>query len=446
MKKITVDISGMHCRSCEILVEGELKKISKIKSVLVNNRKGTAEIEYEGHLSPAEIERAVCCAGYRLGKEEKPFFSRKSQDYKDLVLAIFIAIGVYLIIKSLGLFQISTASNNYSSLPVVFLIGLTAGISTCMALVGGLILGASAKYAEDHPSASTLQKFQPHLIFNLGRILSYTFFGAIVGLLGSFFQLSSSTVGLLVMMAGAAMLLLGAQLLEIFPILHRINFSLPKNLTQLLRIKEQSNPFILGAATFFLPCAFTQAMILFAAASGSALIGAITLGTFAVGTAPGLLGIGGLTCVIKGSIAKIFFKTTGIIVILLGVFNIQNGYNLTGWDVMAIPKEIFATAFLPSSPVAPPVQQNGIQIINMTQDGSGYRPNNFTIKRGVPVRWVINSLSPYTCAASIVLPRFNIRKSLQTGENVIEFTPTENGRLPFSCSMGMFRGVFNVVD
>ena len=92
MKKITVDISGMHCRSCEILVEGELKKISQIKSVLVNNRKGTAEIEYEGHLSPAEIERAVCCAGYRLGKEEKPFFSRKSQDYKDLVLAIFIAI------------------------------------------------------------------------------------------------------------------------------------------------------------------------------------------------------------------------------------------------------------------------------------------------------------------------------------------------------------------
>jgi plastocyanin domain-containing protein len=29
---------------------------------------------------------------------------------------------------------------------------------------------------------------------------------------------------------------------------------------------------------------------------------------------------------------------------------------------------------------------------------------------------------------------------------VIEFTPNETGSIPFSCSMGMYRGVITVVD
>lgn len=458
MHKDTICIKGMHCRSCELLVEDELLKVPGISKAVVSQSAGTAEIQCDCEIDPKQIEQAVESAGYSLGVDEKPLISKNPRDWRDLAIAIFLALDLILVAKGLGFFHLNlVSSNNYNSLPIVFLIGLTAGVSTCMALIGGLILGSSAKYAEKHPNASTSEKFKPHLFFNAGRIISYTIFGAAVGFLGSFFQLSNSLLGILIIVVGSVMLLLGAQLIDIFPVLKRINFALPKSISRFFGIKKQSekeyshkNAAILGATTFFLPCAFTQAMVLFAMGSGNAVTGALTLGVFAAGTAPGLLGVGGLTSVIKGAASRLFFKTAGIVVILLALFNIQNGYNLTGLNFN--PGEVFATIFSPttiatSNATDPNVTlENGVQVIRMTQSASGYSPNAFTIKRNVPVRWVINSTEPYSCAASLVSAQLNIRKTLSAGENVIEFTPTEAGAIRFSCSMGMYTGSFNVVE
>ena len=60
--------------------------------------------------------------------------------------------------KTLGIFNLSsTISGSYSSLPIVFLIGVTAGVSTCMAMVGGLVLGASARFSAQNPHATNLE-------------------------------------------------------------------------------------------------------------------------------------------------------------------------------------------------------------------------------------------------------------------------------------------------
>lgn len=245
------------------------------------------------------------------------------------------------------------------------------------------------------------------------------------------------------------MLILGFQLTELFPRLSSLNFTLPKSISNMLGIQQHKekeyshkNAMIMGAMTFFLPCGFTQAMQLFAISSGSPITGALTMGVFALGTAPGLLGIGGLTAIIKGASAKTFFRFAGLVVIALAVFNITNGVNLTGINVLA-----FATNNASVQANDPNVTlENGVQIVKMTQSGSGYSPNSFTIKKGLPVKWVINSTNPYTCAASIVMPAFGIRQSLQEGDNTIEFTPKEIGTIRFSCSMGMFTGSFNVID
>ncbi|MCX6716958.1 MAG: cupredoxin domain-containing protein [Candidatus Taylorbacteria bacterium] len=90
--------------------------------------------------------------------------------------------------------------------------------------------------------------------------------------------------------------------------------------------------------------------------------------------------------------------------------------------------------------------ENGRQIVEMTQDGRGYSPRQFTIKKGVPVKWKINSVSQFTCAAYISMPSAGISKPLTSGENILEFTPTKAGKMPFTCSMGMYTGVFNVID
>lgn len=448
MSNKKIHIKGMHCRSCEILIEEELKKIKGVTDVSVSHKDGIADICFVDKLNNIDVNNAVENAGYCVGENAKlPLISKNKRDYIELGFAFFIATALFLIAKKLGLFELAgSVKGSYSSLPVVFIIGITAGISTCMALVGGLVLGMSAKFAKQNPEASGIDKFVPHVYFNLGRIVSYFIFGGIIGYAGSFFQLSTSVLGLLTVAVGLVMLLLGSQLIDIFPILKTISFTLPKGLHRILGIKEKTdaeysnkNASILGASTFFLPCGFTQAMQLYAISTGSPLQGALTLGVFALGTTPGILGVGGLTSVIKGEYSKLFFKTAGVIVVLLALFNVSNGLNLLG------VKSIFAKTENVSVDKNVKIV-NGVQVVKMTQKTNGYSPNKFTIKKGMPVKWIITSESIYSCASSIVSQQLGIRASLKLGENVFEFTPKEVGTIRFSCSMGMYTGSFTVVD
>lgn len=459
MNKTTIDIAGMHCRSCEILIEDKLTAIPHVERTVVNYKKGTAEIHYESKKpNMHDVEQAVKEAGYSVGQNDeidgdRPFFSRNRQDYKDLIMAFAILIGLYIVLKNFGLtnINIGASTSNPSSLPVVFLVGLTAGLSTCMALVGGLILGISARHAEIHPEATPMQKFRPHLFFNIGRIASYTVLGGTLGSLGSFFQLSGSTMGVLIIIVGVVMLMLGMKLVGIFPRMENSGLMLPKGISRFFGIKthhtkeySHGSSMVTGALTFFLPCGFTQAMQLYAISTGSFVQGALIMGVFALGTAPGLLSVGGLTSVIKGIFARRFFKFSGLLVIFLALFNISNGYNLTGWQ-LGLNSD---AKNVPSVPVNDPnvKLENGVQVVKMTEGPSGYSPNKFTIRKGVPVKWVVDATAPFSCASSLMVSKLGIRKSLTAGENTIEFTPTETGSIPFSCSMGMYTGVFMVVD
>ena len=446
----------MHCRSCEILIEDELSKVKGVKKVYVNHKTGVADVDCECDLDQDEVATAVQNAGYVVGEDGKmPFISKNRKDYIDLGIAFFITVALYYVAKTLGIFDLgkSITGGNYSSLPVVFIVGLTAGVSTCMALVGGLVLGAASRFSAKNPRATGMEKFTPHLYFNLGRIASYFVLGGVLGFLGSIFQLSTSVLGMLTVIVGLVMLLLGSQLIDIFPFLKRVSFTLPKGISRVFGIKEQAeleysnkNSAIMGASTFFLPCGFTQAMQLFAMSSGSPLTGALTMGVFALGTAPGLLGIGGLTSVVKGNGAKLFFKTAGVVVILLSLFNITNGLNLLGITPTVLGA--FTTKAAAGNTISDPNVKmvGGVQEVRMTQASGGYSPNKFTIRKGVPVKWIITSKDIYTCAASIASQQLNIRKGLQLGENVFEFTPKETGTIRFSCSMGMYTGSFTVVD
>lgn len=453
MKKIQVPIKGMHCRSCEMLIEKNLSEVKGIAKTEVSHKEKGAVIYYESEAPDmGKVEEAVRQAGYDLGSDEKQgFFSKNRSDYHDLLVAFIAVILGFNVLKGLGLSDLGmNSASNPSSLSVVFLVGLTAGISTCMALVGGLVLGMSAKHAEKHPEASRSEKFRPHLFFNLGRIAGFAVLGGALGLVGSAFEISAGFSGLLIILVGILMLVLGLQLIDIFPWIKNFNFTLPKSLSRVLGLKEHDREYshkkavIMGALTFFLPCGFTQSMQVFALSSGSMMSGAMIMGLFALGTAPGLLGIGGLTSVVKGIFAKRFFKFAGIVVILLSIFNINNGIGLLGYEIAWSAPADNGKQTVVKDPNVTIV--DGVQVVKMTQVGNGYKPNKFTIQKDMPVRWVIDSQAPYSCASALVMPKMKIRKFLEAGENIIEFTPTEAGKLAFSCSMGMYTGSFNVVD
>jgi len=438
-KTCAINIKGMHCRSCELLIEDELAQVKGIKKVIANEKRGEAILTYRGQLDQQAIATAVSKAGYAVTEtndtKSSPFLfiNINRHRLKDLGVALGLVGVLVLALTKLDLSRLGVSSVGESAtLPVVFLVGLTAGLSTCMALVGGLVLAAGAKFAQNHPQASGVEKLTHQLLFNAGRVGGFFVLGGLLGLVGSALQLSSSVVGALTVGVGMVMLVLGGQLLNIFPWLNQFKFTLPKVMARSLGISSQSSAESpaqtagLGALTFFVPCGFTQAMQLLAVSSGSFTKGALIMSTFALGTLPGLLGIGSLASFFKGRSARFFFSFAGLVVILMSIFNITNGLNLLGFQVpqvWAIGKS--STKNVVSDPNV--VIKNGVQIVKMTQDRSGYKPNSFTIQKGMPVKWIVTSTDPYSCASSIVLAKYSIRQNLVAGENVIEFTPTESG-------------------
>lgn len=452
MNKTVLNINGMHCKSCELLVEGEIKKIKGVHKVDVNYKNGLAEIEHEENLNKEVFTNSVKRAGYKIQEEENdtPLLIRNSHAYKDLGIAFLIFLILALLLEQFGVFNLNfNRGNGYSSIFVVLLVGLTAGFSTCMALVGGIILAISANFAKDHENIKFYKKFTPHLFFNFGRVFFFFILGGLTGIVGSFLQVSPVVQGMFTIFLSLVMIILGANLLGIFPRLNSL-FVLPKKLFHAFKIEEKtnniyshSNSFLLGGLTFFLPCGFTQAMQLYAISTGSFIKGALTMSIFALGTIPGLLTVGTVSSLAKGNFGKVFFKLAGFVVIALALFNIKGGFNLTGLNIEVNSKSK-TTALAPQDPNVK--IENGYQVVRMNQLASGYDPNFFIIKKGLPVKWIIDSQEPYSCAASLVIPELKITKLLQKGDNTIEFTPTEIGLLKFTCSMGMYSGTFNVVD
>jgi sulfite exporter TauE/SafE/copper chaperone CopZ len=435
----------MHCRSCELLLEDKIGQVQGVTKVKVNYKKHEAEITHGADLpSRDEITRAVRDGGYDIGANEAaPWLSEDSGDYRNLFKALFIVGVLYLAYRSLGGLGLNLDTKNVS-LGMAVAVGLVAGLSTCMAMVGGLIMGLAASHAEIHPEATAWEKFRPHLYFNAGRVGGYAFFGGLLGLVGGVIQLSNGALSLLTLAVGAVMVYMGLKLSGLSPWLKEGGLTLPAGLARVLglgRHQKEYNHFsaaLTGALTFFLPCGFTQAMQLYAVSTGSYTRGALVMGLFALGTAPVLLGIGGLTSVIKGATAKLFYAVVGIAILIFGLFNVGNGLALAGFNTGAA--KATKTAGVAAE------EQDGVQVVRMTQKANGYSPNSFTVKKGVPVRWIITSETALSCAASISMPTYQIFQQLSEGENVIEFTPTETGTLPFSCSMGMYRGTFTVTD
>lgn len=446
MNKKTYNIKGMHCRSCEIVIEDKIiSKVEGVKKVEVNYRKGLVQVYYDQQiLSDGQIRKVIEDAGYRMGVNSKrPFISKDLTVYIELFFAGGVLLLIYFLIKIFGVFNLNYGFGSSPGLITVVLIGLTAGISTCMALVGGIVLGISARHADLHPEVAPAQKFRPHLFFNAGRMVSYVLLGGVIGLVGSTFRFSSSALGMLIITVGVVMFFLGLKLIEVFPRLDR-SFALPKNISRLFGINRETKEyshrgsFLSGALTFFLPCGFTQAMQLYAVSTGSFTRGSLIMGLFALGTMPGLLSIGGMTSVIKGWFRGYFFKFSGLVVIILGLLNVSYGYNLTGvaFDSLGIQKQEKTSGIL----------EDGKQVIRITQSGSGYSPRKIIVKKDTPVKLLVDATNLYVCTATFVIPKYSIFTSLKDGINEIEFTPTSTGPVKFSCSMGMYTGVINVIN
>ena len=458
-KKLELKIKGMHCHSCEILIERQFKKVKGVEKVKVNHITGNVEIYYSEKPDINELDEIIKEHGYSVAKDKV----HEKQDYFEIIMFFVIVLGVYYTLKLLNLVPSIGILDNMGY-GFVFLIGLVAATSTCLALAGGLLLAVAAKYDEMHPDLTGWQKFKPNIYFNIGRIVSYTLLGAIIGAFGSVLTLSSRINGILTLIASAVMILLGFQLLNIFPWLRKFQPKMPKflghNIHEASSKEHNAAPFLLGASTFFLPCGFTIALQLYVLSKGSAITGALTMLVFSLGTLPSLISLGAITSYIKGSVQKDFLKFAGVVVILLGLFNISNGLNLAGINTNIFSSNEAALApadnsqsYIDTSNINPFIAQylkssrapaqnlevvGGKQIARMSIVDLNYLPAKFIAKKGIPVEWQIDASRAAGCAQVISTPSLRIFKYLSPSKiNILSFTPQSSGTFKFSCSMGM---------
>jgi len=439
-----IPIKGMHCKSCEIVLSEKLGAISGVSKVSVKFGTNNAIITARKMPDDNTIAAAVKEAGYEIGYEKKPLISKNKTVRRDVIIGIIIITILAIFVwktKFADVTLLKTSGLNSSIAALI--IGLTAGFSTCMALVGGLVLGISAQHAKKYPNVSAIKRFKPHLIFNLGRIAGFMFFGAIIGALGSIFQVSGNILGILMIFIGIAMAILGLNLTELFPKLK--NITLPSKIGKTIdtRINKSGkynsiSTLVTGALTFFLPCGFTQAMQLVAIGSGSPVTGALIMGMFALGTAPGLLTIGGLTSIVKGAFAKSFFRIIGVGVVAMALINIMNGANLINIHLPDFESEQTITTMDKSV-------KKFETIYHLDNDIS---PNKFTAKVGQKSALIVEVKDDgQGCMSTIMIQGLNDKPQyLKSGKKLIlDFTPTSTGEYKITCAMGVERGTIKVV-
>src|SRR3989338_717410 len=213
MKTYAFHVDGMHCNACVVLTESELNdvpEVSKAKSSLATH---TLEVTGDfGDKEPEHIARDLSEVlkphGYTLSLEKQ----KHSAKWSDFRIAVPIAgafIVLFIGLQKLGIVNLVTTSEvGYGT---AFVIGLIASVSTCMAVVGGLVLSMSANFAKEG------DKVRPQVLFHIGRLVSFFLFGGAIGALGSAFQLGQSATFITSFIVALVLVVLGINLLDIFP-------------------------------------------------------------------------------------------------------------------------------------------------------------------------------------------------------------------------------------
>jgi sulfite exporter TauE/SafE/copper chaperone CopZ len=331
MKTYEFNLNGMHCKACAALTETELEALPEVHKAKASFKSQKAELSGDfGEKTPEQVAEELNIVlkehGYFLSVE-KNSHSAKWEQFKIAAPIAIVFVVLFWLLQKMGIVNLITSSE--AGYETAFAIGLVASVSSCMAVVGGLVLSMSATFAKEG------DKIKPQIMFHGGRIASFFILGGVVGAIGSAFQLGGTGTFILSLLVGLILLVLGINLLDVFPWAKRLQPTLPVFLAKKIHgLKNASHflaPLLAGVATFFLPCGFTQSMQIYALSTGSFFSGAMTMLLFALGTLPALLVLSFSSLGVHGkSQSGIFFKTAGLIVLFFGIINVLNSLAAIG--------------------------------------------------------------------------------------------------------------------
>lgn len=429
IEKKTLKLKGMTCSSCEARIEKSLKKMEGIIEIKAVFHESKAYIDYDtDKIKLNQIIKNIENLGYQVNDEEE-------KNMSGLIGIGIIIFAIYLIIKNtIGFNFIPQVSPNMGY-GILFVVGLLTSLH-CIAMCGGINLSQCSTYKFSTKS-SKFSKLKPSIMYNGGRVISYTIIGGIVGAIGSVVSFSGWAKGIIAIVAGVFMVIMGLNMLNVFPWLRRLNPRMPKIFSDKIhKNNSKHGPFYIGLMNGLMPCGPLQSMQLYALGTGSFIAGAFSMFMFSLGTLPLMFGFGALATILSGKYMRKMMRVSAVLVVILGVIMVSRGLNLSG----------VSTSFATDSESGSIAKIDGnIQIVNTTLDSGQYSP--IMVQGGIPVKWTITAKESDLngCNDTITIPKYNIEKKLVPGENIIEFTPEGEGNIPYTCWMGMISSNIKIV-
>lgn len=432
-------VQGMHCSTCEILIDQDIRSFSEsfnvnvslAKSYVVIESTASEELPNIDHLNEHFKE-----LGYTFHQNRPKENLTKSDVFKLLALGALFVLLFFSLERSGLLLYFSVSSE--SSIFSYFIFGIAAGLSSCAALVGGLLLSLSSQWNKLYNS-NKQKSILPFIYFNFSRILAFAFFGGVLGYVGSLLKISITWTSLLTVGISILMVVLGLQMLGI-KWFQRFNFNFVGKSSYLDRNKSIQGryiPIIVGALTFFVPCGFTLIAQTNALNSGSAVLGAAQLSAFALGTLPvlALISFTSLKFYSNPKFAKKFSLFSGVLIVVFALYNLNSQLNVLGLPSLSDINLSRSSSRALSNNSGPKVD---FQVLQMEAVGFEYLIATPRIQSGVRTEWQIYNSGALGCA-NAVYSRGLYPDVIQLvpGMNTVEFISPAPGIYKISCSMGM---------
>lgn len=447
-KKVILKVEDMICVNCENLIEEVLLEKDGVIKVEASYSKGTVKIDYdEDKISINDLIKIINEEGYKAFDPNKKIINENvnsknkksiNKDDDNTFLMLVIVLGGLLFLNKFGLlniFNVFPTPDENTSYGMLFIIGLFTSLH-CVSMCGGINLSQclNNNVTNDKGKLSTVK---PAFLYNSGRVISYTIFGGIVGGIGSVISFTGWMQGLIQLIAGIFMVIMGLNMLNIFPWLRKLNPKMPKFFAKKFKSKNNNSPFFVGLLNGLMPCGPLQAMQIYALSTGSVTKGAISMFLFSLGTVPLMFGIGALSSYMSKKFSNKIMKFGAVLVVVLGFVMFNNGLALSGINL--------SKGSGASSAVRAEVEGN-VQVVTTELKGGRYEP--VIVEVGKPVKWNIKASngSINGCNNRMLIREYGIEKNLENGDNIIEFTPTEIGTFTYSCWMGMIKSKIYVVN
>ncbi len=439
-------IGGMTCISCQNKIEKKLRNTAGIEKAEVSYNAGTALVTFDTDIiSYQSITGIIDNLGYSVITEQ----GRERKDTSRTVGILMIIASLYLFLEQTGLLNLlvpSQLADKTMGYGMLFIIGLITSVH-CVAMCGGINLSQCIpKSGQEEINQGRLSAFRPAFLYNLGRVISYTAVGFLAGGLGAAVTFSNTFQGVLKLAAGIFMVIMGINMLGIFPWLRRLNPRMPKFIAvKIQKEKSKSNsPFFVGLLNGLMPCGPLQAMQIYALSTGNPFSGALSMFLFSLGTVPLMFILGALSTVLSKKFTSRVMTAGAVLVVVLGLSMFTQGVSLAGISPSAILPGLEGISGNQQESSGQIKIEDGVQVINSTLSPGRYP--NIKVQAGIPVKWIIDAPagSINGCNNRMIIREYGIEYSFHTGENVVEFTPDKTGKIPYSCWMGMIRGSINV--